>query len=129
MKPKNMGIWKPILDLIWSRQISSVFQNSVLGRFSIHAAIFGRSATVSKTLFIFGKWSPIGNLANIVNKSHMGRTAKSRKVGSCNKPETLLKISLYPVVYLCQWFSNFMRSRTTWCFFNVWVYTPGFRRT
>jgi len=28
-----------------------------------------------------------------------------------------------------QWFSNFLRSRTTWCFFNVGVYTPGFRRT
>jgi len=28
-----------------------------------------------------------------------------------------------------EWFSNYLRSRTTWCFFNAGVYTPGFRRT
>ena len=31
------------------------------------------------------------------------------------------------LIPLKQWFSNFLRSRTTWCFFNVRVYTPSFR--
>ena len=31
-------------------------------------------------------------------------------------------------ILLGQWFSNFLRSRTTWCFFNVGVYTPWFQK-
>jgi len=39
------------------------------------------------------------------------------------------KITAGVILPLAQWFSNFLRSRTAWCFFNVGVYTPGFRRT
>ena len=31
-------------------------------------------------------------------------------------------------VHVGQWFSNFLRSRTTWCFFKVGVYTPWFQK-
>ena len=68
-----------------------------------------------------------GSFFCIVSQSDAPDFYSRRRILQLDKTTT--QFCFLRTLRIMQWFSNFLRSRTTWCFFNVGVYTPGVRRT